>query len=112
MEVVTPRVIAGSAFVRPAIVQHETRHSQHAGRVAAVRRADGDPPLTGAVPQLPEGVDSIDLRVPPLDFRGGVSHHVAVQLKGVARELGLRQRGFHEARWRTRFKDGRRRTEK
>lgn len=109
VKVVTPRVIAGSAFVRPTIVQHKTRHPQHAGSVAAVRRADGDAPLTGAVPQLPEGVDPTDLRVPPLDFWGGVSHHVAVQLEGVARELGLRQRGFHEARWRARFGDGRRR---
>lgn len=108
MQVVSPRVVAGSALVRPRIVQHETGHSQHAGGVAAVRRADGHAPLPGAVPQLPEGVDSIDLRVPPLDLRGGVSHHVAVQLKGVARELGLRQGGFHKAGWRRRrFKDDR-----
>lgn len=105
VQVVTPRVVAGSAFIRAGIVQHQTRHSQHAGRVAAVRRADGDPPLPGAVPQLPERVRSIDLRVPPLDFRGGGSQHVAAQLKGVARELGLRQRRPHETRWRTPLKE-------
>lgn len=92
VQVVTPRVIAGSAFVGPSIVQRETRDPQHTHGVGAVGRADGHSPFTGAVPQLPEGIGSVDLRVPPLDFWGGVSHHVAVQLKGVARELSLRKR--------------------
>lgn len=92
MEVVTSWVIAGSALVGPGVVQHETRDTQHTHGVGAVSRADGDSPLTGAVPQLPEGIGPIDLRVPPLDFWGGVSHHVTVQLKGVACELNLRKR--------------------
>lgn len=98
MQVVTPRVIAGSALVGPSIVQRQKSDAQHAGAVGAVGRADGHPPLAGAVPQLPEGMGSVDLGVPPLDFRGGVSRHVAVQLKGVTRELSLRKRGFHKAR--------------
>lgn len=99
VQVVTSRVIAGSALVGPSIVQRETRDTQHTNGVCAVSRADGHSPLTGAVPQLPEGISSVDLRVPPLDFWGGVSHHVTVQLKGVARELSLRKRWFHKARW-------------
>lgn len=99
VQVVTSRVIAGSALVGPSIVQRETRDTQHTNGVCAVSRADGHSPLTGAVPQLPEGIGSVDLRVPPLDFWGGVSHHVTVQLKGVARELSLRKRWFHKARW-------------
>lgn len=99
VEVVTPRVVAGSALVGPSVVQREARDGQHAHAVGAVRRVDGHPPLAGAVPQLPEGIGPIDLRVPPLDLRGGVPHHVTVQLKGVARELGLRQRRLDEARY-------------
>lgn len=91
MWVVTSRVIAGSALIGPSIVQRETRDTHHTHGIGAVGRADGHPTLTGAVPQLPEGICSVDLRVPPLDFWGGVSHHVTVQLKGVARELSLRQ---------------------
>ncbi len=92
VQVVTPRVIAGSALVRPSIVQRETRDTQYAHAVGAVGRADGHSPLTGAIPQLPEGIGSVDLRVPPLDFWGRGSYHVTVQLKGVARELSLRKR--------------------
>lgn len=97
VEVVTSWVIAGSALIGPSIVQHETRDAQYTHGVGAISCADGDSPLTGAVPQLPEGISSIDLRVPPLDFWGGVSHHVTVQLKGVACELGLGKRGFYKA---------------
>lgn len=92
VQVVTPRVIAGSALIGPSVVQGETGDTQHAHGVGAVGRADGHSPLTGAVPQLPEGIGSVDLRVPPLDFWGWVSNHVTVQLKGVARELSLRKR--------------------
>lgn len=92
VQVVTSRVIAGSALVGPGVVQHETRDAQHAHGVDAVGRADGHPPLTGAVPQLPERIGSVDLRVPPLDFRDGVAHHVTVQLEGVTSELSLRER--------------------
>lgn len=99
VQVVTSRVIAGSALIGPSVVQRETRDAQHAHGVGAVRRVDGYSPLTGAVPQLPEGIGSVDLWVPPLDFWGGVSHHVTVQLKGVARELSLRERWFNKARW-------------
>lgn len=60
-QVVAPRVVAGSALKRPGVVQREIRHSQHAHRVGAVGRTDGHPPLTGAVPQLPEGIGSVDL---------------------------------------------------
>lgn len=100
VQVVTSRIIAGSALVGPSIVQRQTRDAKHAHGVQAIGRADGDSTLTGTVPQLPEGISSVDLRVPPLDFWGGVSHHVTVQLKGVACELCLRQRWFHKARWR------------
>lgn len=89
MEVVPSRVVAGSALVRPGVVQREAGHAQHAHRVHAVGSADGHPPPAGAVPQLPERVRSVELRVPPLDFRGGVTHYVTVQLKDVAREFGL-----------------------
>lgn len=99
VQVITSRVIAGSALVGPTIVQQETRDTQRAHGIDAVCRADGHSPLTGAVPQLPERISSVDLGVPPLDFRDGVSHHVTVQLKGVTRELSLRERGFHKARW-------------
>lgn len=92
MEVVSPWVIARSALVGPSIVQHETRDTQYTHTVGAISRADGDSPLTGAIPQLPEGICAIDLRVPPLDFWGGVSHHVTVQLKGVTCELSLGKR--------------------
>lgn len=92
VQVVSSRVIAGSAFIGPRIIQRETRDAQHAHGVGAIGRADGHSPLTGAVPQLPEGIGSVDLRVPPLDLWGGVSHHITVQLKGVACELSLRER--------------------
>lgn len=92
MQVVTSRVIAGSALIGPGIVQRETRDTQHAHAVGAVGRADGYSPFTGAVPQLPEGISLVDLSVPPLDFWGGVSHHFTVKLKGVTRELSLRKR--------------------
>ena len=98
MEVVTSRVIACSALIRPSVIQRETRDPQHAHWVDAIRRADGHPSLTGAVPQLPERVGSVDLCVPPLDFWGGVTYYVTVQLKGVACELSLRQRWLHKAR--------------
>lgn len=108
VEVIAARVIAGSAFVGPSIIQHEARDAQHADSVGAVSCVDGDAPLTGAVPQLPEGLGPIDLRVPPLDFRGGVPHYVTVQLKVVAREFTLRERGFHKAScwWRFRGPPG------
>lgn len=99
VQVITSRVIAGSALVGPTIVQQETRDTQRAHGIDAVCRADGHSPLTGAVPQLPERISSVDLGVPPLDFRDGISHHVTVQLEGVTRELSLRERGFHKARW-------------
>lgn len=92
VQVITARVIAGSALIGPNIVHRETRDPQQAHGVGAIGRVDGDSPLTGAVPKLPEGIGPVDLRVPPLDFGGGVSHHVTVQLKGVARELSLRKR--------------------
>lgn len=92
MEVIASRVIAGSALVGASVIQCETRDPQSAHRVDAIGRADGHPPLTGAVPQLPERVGSVDLGVPPLDFRGGVTYHVAVELKDVTRELSLRKR--------------------
>lgn len=91
MQVVSSRVIAGSALVGSGVVQRETRHTQHAHCIGAVGRADGHAPLTGAVPQLPERISSVDLRVPPLDLRGGVPHHITVQFKGVACELSLRE---------------------
>lgn len=99
VQVVTSGVVAGPALVGPSIVQHETGNAQHAHAVCAIGRVDGHSPLTGAVPQLPEGIGSVDLSVPPLDLWGGVSHHVTVQLKGVARELSLRERWFHKASW-------------
>lgn len=89
MEVVPPRVVAGSALVRPGVVQRETGHSQHAHGVHAVRSADGQPPPAGAVPQLPERVRSVQLRVPPLDLWGGVTYDVTVQLKDVARQFSV-----------------------
>lgn len=104
VQVVASRVITGSALVRPSIIQRKTRDTQHAHAVGTVGRVDGHSPLTGAVPQLPEGISSVDLRVPPLDFWGGVSHHVTVQLKGVARELSFRKRRFHKASWWWRFR--------
>lgn len=99
MQVITSWVIAGSALVGPNIVQHEVGDTQHTHCVGTVGRADGHPTLAGAVPQLPEGIGSVDLRVPPLDFWGGVTHYITVQLKGVACELSLGKRGFHKARW-------------
>lgn len=68
------------------------RYAQHAHSIDAVGGADGHPPLPGTIPQLPERVGSVDLRVPPLDFGGGVTYHVTVQLKGVTCELSLRKR--------------------
>lgn len=99
MQVVAPRVVAGPALVGAGVVQRQPSDSQHAHAVGAVCRVDGDAALAGAVPQLPEGVAAVDLRVPPLDLRRGVPHHVAVQLKGVARELGLRQGRLDKAGW-------------
>lgn len=92
VEVIASRVVAGSALVGPGVIQREMGDSQHAHRVDPIRRVDRHPPLTGTVPQLPERVRSVDLRVPPLDFWGGVTHYVTVELKGVTRELSLRQR--------------------
>lgn len=99
VEVIASRVIAGSALVGPSIVQSETCHPQHTHCVEAISCADGHPPLTGAVPQLPERVGSVDLRVPPLDLWGGGTYHVTVQLKGVTCELCLGKRWFHKTRW-------------
>lgn len=99
MQIVTARIIAGSALVRPNVLQCETRDAQHTHCIRTVGCADGYPPLAGAVPQLPEGIDSVDLRVPPLDLRGGVTHYLAVKLKGVSCQLCLRKRRFHKARW-------------
>lgn len=89
VQVVAPWVVAGPALVGAGVVQRQPGDSQHAHAVCAVRRVDGDAALAGAVPQLPERVATVDLGVPPLDLRRGVSHHVAVQLEGVACELGL-----------------------
>lgn len=92
MQVVAPRVIAGSALIGPGILQREPSDTQHAHAVDTVGRIDGHPMPTGTVPQLPEGVGPVDLCVPPLDLWGGVAHHVTVQLKGVPCLLSLRQR--------------------
>lgn len=99
VQVVTSRVIAGSALVCPNIVQREIWDTQHTHCIGTVGCADGHPPLSSAVPQLPEGISSVDLRVPPLDFWGGVAHYVTVKLKGVSCELSLRKRWFHKASW-------------
>lgn len=99
VEVVPPRLVAGSALVRPGVVQREAWHSQHTYRVHTIRRVDWHPPPPGAIPQLPERVRSVELRVPPLDFWGGVTYYITVQLKGVACEFSLGQGWFHKARW-------------
>lgn len=99
-QVVAPRVVAGPALVGPGVLQREARDAQHAHPVVAVGRVDGHAALAGAVPQLLEGVDAVDLCVPPLDLWGGVTDHVAVQLKGVQRELSLRHWRLHKPSWR------------
>lgn len=97
MKVVAPRVVASPTLVGAGVVQRQPGHAQHAHAIGAVRRVDGNAALAGAVPQLPERVAPVDLRVPPLDLRCGVSNHVAVQLEGVTRELGLRKGRLDEA---------------
>jgi len=99
-QVVALGVVAGPALVGPGVLEREARDAEHADAVGAVRRVDGHPALAGSVPQQLEGVGSVDLGVPPLDVRHGVADHVAVQLEGVPRELGLGHRRLHEPGWR------------
>lgn len=52
-----------------------------------------------AIPQLEEVVGLVHLGVPPLDLRCGLPHNITVQLKGVARQLSLREGGLYKPRW-------------
>lgn len=88
-QVVATWVVAGPALVDPGVLQREAGDGQHAHTVGAVGRVDGHPPLAGAVPQLLEGVRPVNIGIPPLDLRHGVTDHVTVQLKGVSSELYL-----------------------
>lgn len=107
-EVIAPGVVARSALIGPRVLQCEARDAEHTDPVAAVGRVDGYPTLAGSVPQLLEGVSSVDLSIPPLDLWGGVTNHVAVQLKGVPRELSLRHGRLHKPSWRGKVcRDGR-----
>ena len=99
-QVVAPRVVAGPALVGPRVLQREARDAQHAHTVGTVGCVDGHATLASAFPQLLEGVDAVDLGIPPLDLRGGVTDHIAVQLKGVPCELCLRHGRFHKPSWR------------
>lgn len=107
-EIIAPRVVARPALIGPRVLQCEARDAEHTDPIGAVRRVDGHPPLAGSVPQLLEGVRSVDLSVPPLDLWSGVTHHLAVQLKGVPRELSLREWRLHKPSWRRKvYWDGR-----
>lgn len=88
-EVVAAWVVAGPALVDPSVLQREAGDGQHTHMVGAGRRGDGHPSLAGTVPKLLEGVRPVNISIPPLDLRHGVTDHVAVQLKGVSCELYL-----------------------
>lgn len=107
-EVIAPGVVAGPALIRPRVLQCEARDAEHTDPIGAIGRVDGYPTLAGSVPQLLEGVSSVDLSIPPLDLRSGVTDHVAVQLKGVPRKLSLRHWRLHKPSWRGKvYRDGR-----
>lgn len=107
-EVIALGVVAGPALIGPRVLQCEACDAEHTDSVGAVGRVDGDPTLAGSVPQLLEGVGPVDLSIPPLDLRSGVTDHVAVQLKGVPRKLSLRQWRLHKPSWRGKvYRDGR-----
>lgn len=99
-EVIAPGVVAGPALIGPRVLQCEARDAEHANPIGAVGRVDRYPTLASSVPQLFEGVGSVDLGIPPLDLWSGVTNHVAVQLKGVPRKLSLRHGRLHKPSWR------------
>lgn len=99
-EVIALGVVAGPTLIGPGVLQHEPCDAQHTDPIGAVGCVDGYPALAGTVPQLLEGVSSVDLGVPPLDLRSWVTNHVAVQLKGVPRELSLGHWRLHKPSWR------------
>lgn len=99
-EVIALRVVARPALIGPRVLQSEAPNDEHAHAVGSGRRVNRNPPFAGPVPQLLKGVRPVDLSVPPLDLGGGVTDHVAVQLKGVPCELNLRHGRLHKPGWR------------
>lgn len=107
-EVIALGVVAGPALIGPRVLQCEASDAKHTNPIGTVGRVDRYPTLAGSVPQLLEGVGSVDLSIPPLDLWSGVTNHVAVQLKGVPRKLSLRHWRLHKPSWRGKvYRDGR-----
>lgn len=94
--VIAPGVVAGPTLIGPRVLQCEACDAEHTDSIGAIGCVDGYPTLAGSVPQLLEGVSSVDLGMPPLDLWNGVADHIAVQLKGVPRKLSLRHWRLHK----------------
>lgn len=77
-EVIALGVVAGPALIGPRVLQRQSSDAKHTNPIGTIGRVDRYPTLASSVPQLLEGVSSVDLGIPPLDLWSGVANHVAV----------------------------------
>lgn len=91
-QVVAIGVVAGPAFVRARVFNHQVSDGDSAGGVVLVSCADLDPVLPGAIPQLYGSFIGISSFKPPLDFGDGVANSLTVQFHAFLCQFLLRER--------------------